>query len=630
MGEWQSVALEIELTAGTWTNITPYLAYPLTIRQGRPTEFDDPSSGVMSFSLWNDDGRFMPSNTTSPLYPNFAKGKRVRWKVMKAGTTYTRFVGWIAALAPDFPTSSTTGSMVAVTAIDGLGKLSQRRLRSNLTERALWRARSLGVACDVWEADPTTSGQVATLTQHSPDAGAASPGTVWGSAPNLSFGSDNESSFGGVVTSSGRPLSNKTIAGLQAGHTRWWAHLLAPDRELTAGERHAALTVHSSAGGGAAMCHLSFESDGAGQNRLLLRNAANSATLDDLGSVRPGQWIALYFWVDATVTQSVWAQYDQSGAFVGSTASVALDIRGARAIEFPAGLSSLLGGVDFLASTSFGGCGGMVTSSLGWASSESFVGGSQGALSARIPDLTNAVSQLPVTISTIGTLTGTVATGSWSGRPASEVLQEMLRTHSGMAWARSRDSVVYAIGSDQLYPTAPLAVIDTDADCLGSPRLVDGDEARPTRIDVTWPGGTAVAIDTTAEAAGEARSRRVATVALNATDAKAVGTALLTRAAVGLRFSSIVVDLLGGKTDHTAALFSESGTLSGLFPTQRVRLAVPASHFGSSTRDVHVQSWVETYGPREATVTLDTTPSTDAAADLAYGYGLYGDDIYGA
>lgn len=620
MAAWQSVSLEVELTPTAWTDITSHIAYPLVIRQGRPTEFDDVGPGRMTFALHNDDGRFMPGNPASPLFPYWVKGKRVRWRVTKAGVTYTRFIGWITALAPEFPSDSTIGSVVAVTAVDALGLLAQRKLRSSLTEITLAIARNNATTVDVYEADPGTTSNRALMTQYSPDPAAGAPFSVW-LGSNLSFGTDQDVSFGGVVSCQG-PTSSKTVMGLQASRQNIWVHIKTPSSQLQAGTIAVVTSFHTSPSGGSSLCHLAFMPNGS-SNDLVIRNAANSATTSLIGPVPAGQWVKVQIKTVSPATSSEWLALYQNG-LSGYVATVAIDARTIRAVEFPTATGNTT-------SVSFGGVGALGIVG-GPAATESFSAATAGSLAYRVGSLASSLSQLPIAVSTLGSLSGDVATGEWSGRAASEVLQEMMRSYSGIAWARSRDSVVCAIESAQLHPDAHLVVIDTDTDCAGSPRLVDGVEQRPTRIDVQWRGGTAAVVDTTAETGGESRARRITTVCTSLADAQAVGQAILTRASAGggVRFASVAVDLLGGKTDHTAALFSESAPLSGLFPTQRIRLAVPGSHFGVGLRDAYVQGWVEEYGPDRATVTLDTSPADLYGAEFTYGNGAYGADVYGA
>lgn len=604
MSEWSSVVLEVELTPGAWTDITEFVDYdsaPVVVRQGRPTEFDDPGPGTFTFTLRNDDGRFMPGNLGSTLYPLWGKGKRVRWKVGKGGTTYTRFVGWITALQPSYPGTSTVDAIVAVTATDALGKLAQRKMLSNFTEAVLWTARNDGVRCDVYEASGTTSGLSAYLTNYSTDPSAGSPNAVFSVTDGaLSFSSSNDLAAGGIV-SAGSSQTAKTIPRFQANPLQIKLHVRGPGDLVPVGSVQVVASLL--AGGGAPVAHLAVDVSGS-NNAVYLRNADNTSTIAPLSILPFDNWAIVSALANAgTPSLSDWAVIFTDGSIATST-GVSFDVRTVGAICLPADRTPSV-------RASWGGIAAWGSRTLvSWR--DSFVAAANGDISSRVTQLARAVDQLPVSISQVGTLTTGAATGKWSGRPALEVLQEIVRTGSGIAWARSRDSVVYAIGADQLYPASPVATIDTDADCSGTPRLVDGSEAVPTRVEIDWPGGVASVVDAAAEAAGESRSRRLTTVAPDVATAADVGIELFGRSvATDVRISQVTVDLLAGGTDHTAALFSEATDLGGLFPTQRVRLTVPASHFGTSTTDVFVQGWTETYSPSQATVTLDTTPVPD-------------------
>ncbi len=599
--------LEIEFTAGVWTDITSYVSYrsgPVTIRQGRPTEYDDIGAAVMTFALWNDDGRFMPGNAASPVYPDFAKGKRVRWLVDKAGATYTRFTGWIQAISPEFPGDSTSQAVVGVVATDGLGVLAQRRMRSNLTEVSLWRARADATWCDAWEVVGGSATQAAQPVNFSQDASPGSGGAFFLAGDTaLSFTSTDDVSIGGTVSASTTQTS-KIYVGLQATALQVKVHFKGPSSQVpTAGLYYPLASLLDS--GASPLGHLALVQNGSA-NGLYLRNAANTANIGGIiANVPFDNWITITGYSDAgTPSQSSWFGVLSDGSSTG-IGPVAFDVRSVREVQIPGDRTP----------SAPGAWGGIVA--LGTRttvnSEESFTGRSQGALSSRLTEFAATVDGLPVSIATTGTLTTTVATGVWSGRSALEVLQEMLRTTSGAAWARPRDGVVYAVGADQLYPTAVTAAVDTDGDCIGTPRLVDGAEARPTRIDVAWPGGVAAAIDLAAEAAdGIARSRRITTVAPTQAIALAAGQAVLDRADGGLRIAGVELDLMGAGADHAPAVLSEATTLGGLYPTARFRLAVPTSHFGVPTRDAHVQGWTETYGPAQASIRMDTTPAIPA------------------
>ena len=126
-----STTIEIEFTDGTWTDVTSLVnvgAGAITRKVGRSTQLDTISAGSLSFTLDNPEGNFTPDNALSIYYPNVVEGKRVRWKVTEASTTYTRFTGWVTQWVPEIDGAS--ASTVNVNATDALGHLSTRQVWS--------------------------------------------------------------------------------------------------------------------------------------------------------------------------------------------------------------------------------------------------------------------------------------------------------------------------------------------------------------------------------------------------------------------------------------------------------------------------------------------------------------------
>lgn len=124
-----STTIEIEFTDGTWTNVTSLVnvgSGAITRKVGRSTQLDTISAGSLSFTLDNPNGTFTPDNPLSTYYPNVVEGKRVRWKVTEASTTYTRFTGWVTQWLPEIDGAS--ASVVNVNATDALGHLSTRQV----------------------------------------------------------------------------------------------------------------------------------------------------------------------------------------------------------------------------------------------------------------------------------------------------------------------------------------------------------------------------------------------------------------------------------------------------------------------------------------------------------------------
>jgi len=126
-----STTIEIEFTDGVWTDVTSLVnvgAGSITRKVGRSTQLDTISAGSLSFTLDNPAGTFTPDNPLSTYYPNVVEGKRVRWKVTEAATTYTRFNGYITQWVPDI--NGVSASVVNVNATDLLGHLSTRQVWS--------------------------------------------------------------------------------------------------------------------------------------------------------------------------------------------------------------------------------------------------------------------------------------------------------------------------------------------------------------------------------------------------------------------------------------------------------------------------------------------------------------------
>jgi len=124
-----STTIEIEFTDGVWTDVTSLVnvgAGAITRKVGRSTQLDTISAGSLSFTLDNPTGTFTPDNPLSTYYPNVVEGKRVRWKVTEAATTYTRFTGYITQWVPEIDGAS--ASVVNVNATDALGHLSTRQV----------------------------------------------------------------------------------------------------------------------------------------------------------------------------------------------------------------------------------------------------------------------------------------------------------------------------------------------------------------------------------------------------------------------------------------------------------------------------------------------------------------------
>lgn len=113
-------------TGFLWVDISPYVTGRVTFEFGRSnvTGTFQPSQGTLT--LDNTDGRFDPSNTSSPYYPNLVARKRIRIQVVLAGTTYTMAWGFVEGWPPR--QDGRTKSFVNLTFSDTSGLFSQMQL----------------------------------------------------------------------------------------------------------------------------------------------------------------------------------------------------------------------------------------------------------------------------------------------------------------------------------------------------------------------------------------------------------------------------------------------------------------------------------------------------------------------
>lgn len=127
MAVWsESVTVRVEaLLNSVWTDITIYVMTrdggPVTWADGRQTELgvDEPGRGEMT--LLNSDHRFTVGNTTSPYYPYWGPGTRIRLTESVGYKTFTTVDGYVEA-PDDTRTSHESGDTVRVSLIDLIGR----------------------------------------------------------------------------------------------------------------------------------------------------------------------------------------------------------------------------------------------------------------------------------------------------------------------------------------------------------------------------------------------------------------------------------------------------------------------------------------------------------------------------
>jgi hypothetical protein len=600
--------VEIEFTPGTWTDVTPWYLLPVTIRQGRATPFEDVSPGVLKLRLDNSEGRFTPESGNSPYFPNVVEGKRIRFSVIKSAVTYPRFHGFIQAWDVDFPGQSMTESIVTVTATDGLGLMAQRRMRSNVTEIALWRGRVSGLKVDAFEASGQANGFIAQLTNYSADSAKGGTGAAYsGNFPTLQFAQDDDLSAGGVVTAN--PDSNgdscQTILGLQSG-VEWISFMYRTPTELLTG---ASVDFGVSAFytlGTATMVYNLRASNNGTLNGLWVQNSAGTL-LGLLANLPYGQWVRISLRRNSgTPTSTDWVveRYDGSS----NSLTTVGDLRTVREVWWP---GQCTGASTRKAPGSWAGLvawnsRAFTTSDTDNYSAERAAAGN--TVGARTASLANSMDIQGVTLLTFGTTTQSAVNGLWSGRTALDIGQEIARTANGILW-HSPDDIVTVYGGDLCRPEQPLITCELENDTLGSLNAVRGVDQFPTRVEVVSTAARYVTRDVTLD--GQDRTLTVSSIHATAPGMVDLANTLLVTSK-GLRLSKITLDLSGASTDFVPLLFDPLG-LGGLFPTARIRIQVPPSHFGVNSLDAYVQGWTETYDDGRAYIEMDLTPAATPA-----------------
>jgi len=116
--------IEVEFTAGSWTDVTSSLLGGISIRRGRSDEFSQCQPGACTFMLDNPNGDFTPEFPGGAYYPNVVENKRVRVSVNN-GSNINRFIGFVDAWDV---TEDENTSTVQVSATDRFKLLANRSL----------------------------------------------------------------------------------------------------------------------------------------------------------------------------------------------------------------------------------------------------------------------------------------------------------------------------------------------------------------------------------------------------------------------------------------------------------------------------------------------------------------------
>jgi hypothetical protein len=208
------------------------------------------------------------------------------------------------------------------------------------------------------------------------------------------------------------------------------------------------------------------------------------------------------------------------------------------------------------------------------------------------------------------------------GADGAGVLQTLARTINGVAYVDGSGNVTLA-AADVVRPATSAASLDIEQDLdatAAMPTLRRAADSRPTRVTISYAGGTTTLIDTAAEANNQPRREvKLDTCASDVTGATFAGSYLL-QATNGLRITQVAVDLTTSVTNLWA-------TFLGLYPTQKVTISgFDAALIGEATKVVFVQGWQVALDHESLVYTLDCSPASQfvsAAWDAGDEYGRW-------
>jgi len=606
----------VQWVPDVWHEVTREIYGPATIRQGRPTEFDDVGPGVLSFALRNIDGEFMPENPDSPHFPYVREDRPVYVLAERGPQSWVRFRGYIKSIEPDFPTASAHQSIVRITAVDALGLCAARRVQSSWALGASYWARTAGTRYDsiVLGGDGPAQSYFDNVTT-SPGEKARAVVSPWSdfSGP-LSSGTAEGLSVEGSVTFAPSSLGSGAVVKVTTPNPirclQFW--LKVPAEQQVSATNDVADVLQFNASEGTPLAIMRLKLNGTTQTDLNMY-ALPAATF--LGTVAFGvtsnRWVRVTFLTKTSAPTTTDVYYDGGGMVGGGfLGSIPLDLRAVTILWF-GGAGSDVAGMEVAGISMAGNEGAAIPAENG------LIAASAGDVANRLASWSHIVPG-GIRASVGAATTDATRTGSWHGRTSLDIGQEIARSARGVIWVHPSDWQPRLFARDVCYPGTELVVLDSEGDLRGAPSLRRAVDSRPTRITTEFPGGRATVIDDQAELASQisgtadsqVRTATVSTIVADRDTAEAIGAELLVRGGLGMRITQATIDLEQSATDLVPKLFDATTPASGLFPTQRLRLMVPHSHFGEDYKDVYVQGWQEIYDATGgASIVLDLSPA---------------------
>lgn len=610
-----SIVVEVEFTAGVWTDITTsVVGDSIEITVGKDSPSGDIQPGTLDLVLDNSDGTWTPDNPLSTYYPNIVEGKRIRVVVNKgtpagystgaygtgpyAGTLTqsARFVGRVTLWEPDYP-DVPQQSRTRVQAIDALGDLARNTLPPTLLPMLQAEYAATGEAPSLqsvyyW---PLRGGYryadlvsgVDSLTVYQPTTGGA-----------LSWESDASFPGGGEQC-----VSLTSGVGFQ----------------FTPGIRVSPLW------------------DGVGVAVLL--NAGSSGKFLSMTDRRPfrpnlngfcAEWdgssaITFVEYVAGTGTTLVSVPASPGWHVVSFSPAGNFYVDGESYTSSPsAGVSwelVYLGGeIDISARDLF-------TSSMNLLAAHAYLldfGQSLNTITANVATQAG-VDALNASVGWSSTVAGTAAAPpSTDGRSTIDVLAEIANSHSGLAhvaYSMTDPQPVILIANADNRDTTVDLTIDGEADLMGGPTLDRNVYDKVSSATAKNSVNSVTVTDATLTDKYGTSMIEVQTVLSNENMLAAVASDRIAQSKSSkLRLSNVTFDLVTATNDLYSDWF-------GLAPGERVRVTnLPSTYIGRTYLDGYVLGWTERPGITGYTVTLRLQPA-DAPPEGKYddsSYGRYG------
>jgi hypothetical protein len=613
------VTVEIEFTASVWTDITTYVSAEskVSVRAGRTTEFDDVGPSTCTLILRNDDGRFTPDSAGSPYYPDVIEGRRIRVTVTESAVDYPLFTGSILSWEPNYAGGMLSNGTVTVTANDALATLALHTFDSRWVEETRALARTAATWADVYvlKGDATTAAWNNIGVTTGGDYGTA---TIIPRAPKV----------GELAYSTPASLTLESAVEFKSSQSQGYVADVVPAAAPQVVSFW--LQVPTDALYGAA--RVITLRDGSGEyGSVRMRNNAGvqdlavyTGTATFASTLVAG--VADAAWRLVTLTASGGSTVVTVTTTAGTSTSytAAFDLTAATHIAF--GGEKVDGSATncphfFAAGLCVAGDTTVIPSYLRALPGQTYLHTAlYSTYQTYVPELT--------TWATTGGEVRTVGEPTWAGQTALSVLQTLARTINGVAYVDGSGNVTLA-AADIVRPGTSAVTLDIEQDLdatAAMPTLRRAADSRPTRVTISYAGGTTTLIDTAAEANNQPRREvKLDTCASDVTGATFAGSYLL-EATNGLRITQVAVDL----TTSVANLWA---TFLGLYPTQRVTISgFDAALVGEATKVVFVQGWQVALDHESLVYTLDCSPASQFVSAVwdagdEYGRWAWGDGV---